>query len=129
MIILDASCVIDFALRMRSAPELSNLMKQNDVFAAPHLLTYEVVNILRRQVIAKLCSEERAQQGLVLFRELNFEFYDAEIMLDRVWQLRHNFTAYDASYIALAEMLDAPFYTRDHRLANASGHRAQVIKI
>ncbi len=47
-------------------------------------------------------------------------------LLDRVWQLRNNVMAYDASYIALSEVLDAPLITLDRRLANASGHHARV---
>ena len=46
--------------------------------------------------------------------------------LPRVWQLRHNFSAYDAAYIVLAEKLGAAIVTRDARLASASGHAAPV---
>jgi predicted nucleic acid-binding protein len=46
--------------------------------------------------------------------------------LDRIWELRHNVTAYDAAYIALAEALDAPLLTHDAALASAPGHRAIV---
>jgi predicted nucleic acid-binding protein len=46
--------------------------------------------------------------------------------LPRVWELRHNLTADDAAYIALAEALDATLLTRDRRLAAASGHRDRI---
>ena len=46
--------------------------------------------------------------------------------LPRIWDLRHNLTAYDAAYVALAELLDAPILTRDRRLVTAAGHRAQI---
>jgi predicted nucleic acid-binding protein len=48
------------------------------------------------------------------------------MLLPRVWQLRHNFSAYDAAYVGLAEKLRAPLITRDGRLANAPGHTAIV---
>jgi predicted nucleic acid-binding protein len=121
--------VIDFALRIGSSAELAELIRQNDVLAAPQLLTFEVINIVRRQVLAKLCTEERAEEGIKLFRQLNFEFYETELLIERIWQLRHNFTAYDAAYVALAETLEVPFYTSDLRLANSSGHHAQIIKL
>ncbi len=52
--------------------------------------------------------------------------YPHFVFLPRIWQLRHNLSAYDAVYVALAEQLDAPLITRDNRLAAASGHRAAV---
>jgi len=52
--------------------------------------------------------------------------YSHEFLLPRVWELRHNLTAYDAIYVALAEALDAPLLTRDARMAEAVGHRATV---
>lgn len=47
-------------------------------------------------------------------------------LLPRVWDLRHNLTAYDAVYVALAELLEAPLVTRDRRLARAVGHDAAI---
>jgi predicted nucleic acid-binding protein len=44
----------------------------------------------------------------------------------RIWELRENLTAYDATYVALAEVLDAPMVTMDVRLAQAPGIRAEV---
>jgi predicted nucleic acid-binding protein len=52
--------------------------------------------------------------------------YPHGLLLPRIWDLRHNLTAYDAVYVALAEALRAPLVTRDHRLAGASGHRARI---
>jgi predicted nucleic acid-binding protein len=52
--------------------------------------------------------------------------YAHTAMLPRIWELRDNVSAYDASYIALAETLEAPLVTRDARLARAPGIRAEV---
>ena len=52
--------------------------------------------------------------------------YPHDVLLPRVWDLRHNLTAYDATYVALAEALDAPLVTRDRRLACAAGHGAEI---
>ncbi len=49
-----------------------------------------------------------------------------QFLLGRVWALRHNLSAYDAVYVALAELLDEPLITHDKRLANATGHSARV---
>ena len=48
------------------------------------------------------------------------------LLSDRVWELRHNLTAYDASYVALAELVDAVLLTTDERLCNAPGNRARI---
>ena len=70
------------------------------------------------------------QVGLALALDdlcaLDLERYPHEPMLDRIWQLRENVTAYDAAYIALAEALGAPLLTFDAQLAGAPGHTAQV---
>ena len=52
--------------------------------------------------------------------------YAHDFLLPRVWALRHNLTAYDAVYVALAEALEAPLLTRDQRIAAATGHRARI---
>jgi len=52
--------------------------------------------------------------------------YPHGYLLPRVWELRHALTAYDAVYVALAEVLDAPLLTRDRRLADAKGHHARI---
>jgi predicted nucleic acid-binding protein len=52
--------------------------------------------------------------------------YPHDVVPGRVWELRHNLTAYDAVYAALAEALDAPLLTRDRRLATAAGHHARI---
>ena len=58
--------------------------------------------------------------------ELPMQRHAHDWLLPRVWELRHNLTAYDAIYVALAEALDAPLVTRDARLAAAAGHQARV---
>jgi predicted nucleic acid-binding protein len=55
-----------------------------------------------------------------------FEF---EELADRAWQLRHNLTAYDAVYVALAESIDAPLLSLDARLAAAPGTRCRFVRL
>jgi predicted nucleic acid-binding protein len=53
--------------------------------------------------------------------------YPHDVLLPRIWELRQNVTAYDAAYLALAEVLVAPLVTCDSRLSSAPGHTAEVI--
>ncbi|HYZ40455.1 MAG TPA: type II toxin-antitoxin system VapC family toxin [Stellaceae bacterium] len=55
--------------------------------------------------------------------------YPHDLLLQRVWELRTNLTAYDAVYVALAEALEAPLLTRDRRLATATGHHARIVLV
>jgi predicted nucleic acid-binding protein len=92
----------------------------HDLFA-PHLLPVEVANTLRRAELAAALSAgvtSLAHRDLVA---LGVRFAPYEPLADRIWQLRHTVTPYDAWYVALAEALDAPLATLDHRLARAPG--------
>lgn len=70
-------------------------------------------------------TEERGIQALEDFADLPLDRYPPSPFLERIWELRHNLTAYDAAYVALAEALAVPLVTRDAALARA-GHRARV---
>lgn len=93
----------------------------DEQLAAPHLMHVEVANILRRAALAGDISEDSAALAHADLLDLRVELYGYEPFAPRVWQLRHNLTAYDAWYVAVAEALNAPLATLDHRLASAAG--------
>ena len=78
--------------------------------------------MLRRYAAAGQIEPGRCRDALSDLSDFPLHRYPHDVLLPRVWDLRHNLTAYDA----LAEVLDAPLLTRDRRLATASGHRARV---
>lgn len=82
--------------------------------------------MLRRFVRRGELFPERARQALEDFAALPLERYSHELLLSRVWRLRDNLSAYDAAYVALAEILGARLLTRDGRISRAPGHTAQV---
>jgi predicted nucleic acid-binding protein len=94
---------------------------------APHLIDYEFVSALRRHVGIGLMGASDATEALHLFGELQIERHNAELMRTRMWAMRHTLTAYDASYVALAEALNVPLVTRDLRLARAAEEYCDVI--
>lgn len=83
----------------------------------PHLAVIETASVLRTWARLGEVSEERAVAALEDLRDLPARRWPGETLLGRIWELRGNVTAYDASYIALAEILNADFLTTDRRLA------------
>jgi predicted nucleic acid-binding protein len=71
-------------------------------------------------------SEGRAEKALSGFGALQITRYEHEPLMVRIWQLRANATVYDAAYLALAELLDAPLLTHDRKFEGIPGHSAQV---
>lgn len=92
----------------------------------PHLLDVEVTQALRRCTASRLIDEGDATFALLALRDLDLERHSHEALLDRVWTLRRNLSAYDAVYVALAEALGAVLLTCDARLARAPGIGASV---
>ena len=127
MIVLDASAVVDWLLQT-SAGQLieSRIYSRNQTLHAPHLLDLEVTQVLRRLTQQRVLTGKRADDALHDLLDLRIQRYPHTVLLPRIWQLRHNLSAYDAAYIALAEELAAPVVTRDCRLASTSGHTASI---
>lgn len=127
MIVLDASAAIDWLLQTPAGRQVEKrIYQQSESLHAPHLLDLEVSQVLRRLVREVTVSASRAEEATNDLLDLRIHRYPHYIFLSRIWQLRHNLSAYDAAYVALAEQLDATLVTRDRRLASASGHAAHV---
>jgi predicted nucleic acid-binding protein len=127
MIVLDASAAVDWLLQTPAGQRIeSRIYAHNETLHSPHLLDLEVAQVLRRLVLQKLIPGHRADEAVSDLLDLRINRYAHFVLLTRVWQLRHNFSTYDAAYIVLAEKLGAPLVTRDARLASASGHAAMV---
>ena len=127
MIVVDASALLEVLLRTGDGARIeARLFDPGESLHAPHLLDIEIAQVLRRLAAAGEISEDRGRAALADLSDLPVRRYPHDLLLPRVWALRHNLTAYDAAYVALAEALDAPLLTRDGRLAAAPGHRARV---
>lgn len=127
MIVLDASAAVDWLLQTSSGQQIEKrIYSRNDSIHAPHLLDVEVAQVLRRLVREAVISAQRAEEAVEDLADLRVTRYPHFVFLSRVWQLRHNLSAYDAAYVALAESLSATLITRDVRLASASGRTVAV---
>lgn len=127
MIVVDASALLEFLLVRPAAIGLEDrLMAPGVTLHAPHLIDLEIAQVLRRYCMSNEIRAERAEEALADLEILGIYRHSHDLLLPRVWQLRHNVTAYDAAYLALAEALSAPLLTADRRLARAPGHWATV---
>ena len=127
MIVLDASAAVDWLLQTPSGQLIENrIYTRSETLHAPYLIDLEVTQVLRRLAREGTVSAQRANEALDDLMDLRLTRYPHLSFLPRIWQLRHNLSAYDAAYIALAEKLGAALVTRDSRLASASGHAVGV---
>jgi predicted nucleic acid-binding protein len=127
LIVLDASAVLELLLATKAGRKVAERIRSpRHSLHVPHLLDLEVVQALRRYVATGSLSSERARLALDGLLDLDLVRHEHDVLLLRIWALRENLTAYDASYVALAEGLRAPLITLDKRLASAPGHRARI---
>ena len=127
MIVVDASLVLDVAISANGGAALGNRLDEHGVaLLAPEILDLEVLQALRRHVRLGVVDAMRARAGLTTLGELNIERFSHRTLTDRIWSLRDNLTAYGAAYVALAEALDVPLWTRDAKLAGVPGVSARV---
>ena len=120
--VLDASGAIELLLHTDPGARLAAMLEDEaEVIHAPHLIDLEIAHVLRRYSLGGMLEEETAANALRRWRELDVERYPHEPLLDRIWQLRANVSAYDAVYVALAETLSDVLVTGDRRLARVPG--------
>jgi predicted nucleic acid-binding protein len=123
MIVTDASVVVELLL----GTEIANrLLDPEETLHAPHLLDVEVAQALRRYALAGDVTPRIGELGLADLLDLPIVRHPHTLLLPRIWELRRSISAYDAAYVALAEVLGAPLLTRDARLARSHGHRARI---
>jgi predicted nucleic acid-binding protein len=126
VLVVDTSAVLEALAAREPDPTLIERLAQDGDLHGPHLIDTEVLHALRRMTMSNAISEERAADARSDFDDLALVRYPHHPLSDRVWQLRRNLSAYDATFVALAEALNAPLVTCDARLAAAPGHTASI---
>ncbi len=119
MLVVDASAVVAVLAGSPRDAKLTRRLVKADELRAPHLIDIEVLHALRSLVARGELTPDRAQDARIDFADLLLVRHPHAPLADRIWALRHNLTAYDAAYVALAEALGAPLVTCDSRLAGA----------
>ncbi|MEO7360302.1 MAG: type II toxin-antitoxin system VapC family toxin [Gemmatimonadaceae bacterium] len=127
MIVADASIIVDILLRAPGVESIdARLFDTNESLHAPHLIDVEVAHVLRKYALRGELTETRGKSAMVLLQRFPITRHAHEPLLSRIWKLRDNLSAYDATYVALAEGLDATLVTRDAPLSSSSGHMARI---
>lgn len=120
-LVLDASAVVEYLLRTPAGRRAEAAIRAPGAdLHVPALCDVEVAAVLRRGLLAGSLDPRRAAEALEDYLDLPFTRYDHQRFLGRVLELRNNFSAYDATYAALAEHLGAVLVTTDDRLASAA---------
>jgi len=128
VIVVDASAVLDGLLDPASHAVIAKwLTGSAEPLAAPDLLDVEVMSVLRRWERLTEITASRARQALDDLGALPIIRYPARAVLDQAWKLRRNLTAYDAQYVALAQILPARLLTTDGRMADVAASTRVVV--
>ncbi len=123
MIVIDASAMIEGLVGRAPDPSLMDVLGGD--LSAPHLLDTEVMSVLRGLTLGGKIAPARAEQAKRHYFSFTIARQELEPLADRIWALRHRYTSYDASYVALAEAIDADLVTCDRKL-DTQGHHARV---
>lgn len=127
MIVVDASAIIEVLLRTgRGAAVEQRCLTAAAGLHAPHLVDAEVVSAIRRLLLEREIDLARADLAVEIFGKMRLRRWSMVPLRARMWALRGNVSAYDASYVALAERLGCPLVTCDARLARSSGHDGDI---
>lgn len=122
MIVIDASALIELLLLTSKGLAVGGrVFRDGEEWHAPHLVDLEVAQVLGRMRVAGEFSRDDADRTLRTFQDLRIIRHPHDFLLPRIWQLRENFSAYDAAYVALAESVGAPVITCDQRMGRAAG--------
>lgn len=127
MTVLDSSVVVDFLLGTEpAAGEVRRVLEETPAAAAPDLLVFEVLAVLRRHVLRGGLTEGRAHGAIDDLADLPIELYPSLMLREVTWSLRENLTTSDALFAALAQLLAEPLLTRDASFARAAREHARV---
>lgn len=125
MIVCDASAAL---LALLNDGDARRALATRTV-AVPHLADSELAHALRTQMLRERVAAGDAQRALSRWARLGMRRYAVVGLLTRIWELRDNLTAYDATYVALAEALACELVTADARLARAPGPTCAITVI
>ena len=127
--VADASVLVALLTDSGYEGEWARTVTDEEPLAGPHFVLVETSNLLRRLELADRISRTAAADAFRALLGLDIELYPFAPFGERVWELRHNLTCYDAWYVAVAEALACPLLTLDRRLARATGPTCPIVTL
>ncbi len=127
MIVVDASVLIAALVEHGDDAEWARKLAANPDMHSPELIFAEVMNGLRRSELNQDISTVQAEFARNDLLRVGLSLYPFTPFAERIWELRHNLTCYDAWYVALAESLGCPLITLDRRISRAGGVGCEVL--
>jgi predicted nucleic acid-binding protein len=95
-------------------------------WAAPEHFRVEATSAIRGRWLAGKLTPERAGAAVRALNRLAVRYASWDELAERVWELRHNLSPYDAAYLALAEARGCSLLTTDGKLRDCPGRRCEV---
>ena len=117
--VVDASAALELLLRTSGGARLAERIESGEPIHAPHLMDVEVAHAVRRLVRMGLLDARGGAQALQDLADLDIDRHPHTFLLGGIWRWRHNLTAYDATYVVLADLLGQQLVTGDGRMAAA----------
>ncbi|GAA4193449.1 type II toxin-antitoxin system VapC family toxin [Microbispora amethystogenes] len=126
MIVIDASALVTVLVEKGSPGRALRKRLRGEALAAPAHIDAEVLSVLRGLTLSGKLDVQRAEKSLGLLKAMPLTRAPLTVHLGRSWQLRGNYSAYDALYLALAESLACPLVTSDARIAKGCGAQCPI---
>ena len=129
--VIDASVLVEYVRNTPVVIDVDDVIGPDSSLHAPDLADVESVNTMRGLLLGNKITELEATIAIAELVEFPVELHSCEALIDRIWELRSNATAYDAAYVALSEALDATLVTADHKLARSAraGSDIEVVTV
>ncbi|MFZ1155153.1 MAG: type II toxin-antitoxin system VapC family toxin [Solirubrobacteraceae bacterium] len=129
MIVLDASVAVEIVLSTEYGRLALDRVEREPEVHVPEHFHIEAISALRGGLLRKEVSELRTVRSLTLLEQLRVVRFPILELSDAIWELRHQLTAYDAAYLALARRLDASLLTIDSGLAKAARAEGRLVEL
>jgi len=126
MLVVDASVLFEVVADTPGAEPIRQRLTADADHAAPHVIDVEVFGVIRREHLLGRLDPTAAAQAVADLRDWPGQRYGHRALLQRAWELRATVRGWDATYVALAEALDATLLTTDARLAGAPGPECMI---
>lgn len=127
MIVVDCSALFAFLTSPAEHPQVAEILQSSSGIAAPDFLDVEFAHALRKCERLGRIDAARANMALSDMMSLRVERFPSSDLLLGIWEMRHNFSAYDAAYAVLAQHLNAPLLTVDMRFKRAAVEHFKIV--